>query len=415
MTRISYQSLCQWLVIIGAFLERWYEIAILLLVNVIIITIAKTFYINKVINITAILIVFWSIISITILGYGYNKFVQQFILLYVVTACYYNFFYYIQFNIEALFEKYIKYIYILSLVGLFQFIVFVLSGINVTDFLYQKGSTEVASGIIRITSILREPSQFSCALTPAIVYILFVGSKRQLSIYKKVVLFLTVILTFSTITYCVLVIALIYKYFIYYNNISIRLTAVCILFFLIINGIFTDITTKSSDSVFAEIVVKLDDSISGIKDIEPQSFELLNLSSYATLSNIWVALNAPLRITGTGLGTHYQNYYSTYISNFQYYGQNADEAYSLATRLYSEFGLLGFLLIMLLLMRNFNKNSAINIAVAFLILSQLIRGGHYMRYGLVMYFFIYYYSGYFYSKNMCCRMKCKHNTNADGE
>lgn len=412
--RIYYQSLCQWLIVIGAFWERWYEIAILLLVNVIIIATTKTFCFNKVINISAILIVLWSIISITILGYGYSKFVQQFILLYVVVTCYYNFFNYIQFDIEVLFEKYIKYIYILSLVGLLQFVVFALSGINITDFLYQKGSTEVASGVIRITSILREPSQFSCALTPAIVYILFVGSKIQLSIHKKVVLFLTVILTFSTITYCVLAIALIYKYCIYYNSFFIRIFATCVLAFLIINGIFTDITTKSSDSAFAEIVIKLDDSISGIKDMEPQSFELLNLSSYATLSNIWVALNAPLRLTGTGLGTHYQNYYSTYISNFQYHGQNADEAYSLATRLYSEFGLLGFLLIILQLIRNFNKNSAINIAVAFLILSQLIRGGHYMRYGLVMYFFMYYYSGYFCNKNMDFRRKYKHNTNTDG-
>ena len=129
--------------------------------------------------------------------------------------------------------------------------------------------------------------------------------------------------------------------------------------------------------------------------MDPDVFETLNMSSYATMVNVWVALNAPNRIMGTGLGTHELNYYREYKSDYIFYGLNAQDGYSLLNRLYSEFGVLGLILCLWVIYRNYNLNNIINISVFFLILTLLIRGGHYVRYGFIFWAFLYYYSGSF--------------------
>ena len=58
--------------------------------------------------------------------------------------------------------------------------------------------------------------------------------------------------------------------------------------------------------------MKLQDTYEGFIAMDPDVFETLNMSSYATMVNVWVALNAPNRIMGTGLGTHELNYYREY-------------------------------------------------------------------------------------------------------
>ena len=90
------------------------------------------------------------------------------------------------------------------------------------------------------------------------------------------------------------------------------------------------------------------------------------MSSYATMVNVWVALNAPNRIMGTGLGTHELNYYREYKSDYIFYGLNAQDGYSLLNRLYSEFGVLGLILCLWVIYRNYNLNNIINISVFFL-------------------------------------------------
>ena len=81
-----------------------------------------------------------------------------------------------------------------------------------------------------------------------------------------------------------------------------------------------------------------------------------------------------------------------YQSNFFQYGLNQTDAYSLFTRLYSEFGVIGIFLVIYLLFKYRNTNNPINIAILIVFISYFIRGGHYFIYGVVFYAYLFYYT-----------------------
>ena len=99
-----------------------------------------------------------------------------------------------------------------------------------------------------------------------------------------------------------------------------------------------------------------------------------------------------LIISNAGLGTHEINYEMEYQSNFFQYGLNQTDAYSLFTRLYSEFGVIGIFLVIYLLFKYRNTNNPINIAILIVFISYFIRGGHYFIYGVVFYAYLFYYT-----------------------
>ena len=209
---------------------------------------------------------------------------------------------------------------------------------------------------------------------------------------------LALFLTFSTMSYLIVLCMIVYKYLIFKSNKIVRYVSVVVL--VIFSVILFNIAISSDNNnnnnrkedLFSGISMRIGDVISGFKDLDPQSLELLNLSSYATMTNVWVAINADNRITGTGLGTHEQNYESKYQSDFKYYGLNKQEGYALGNRLYSEFGLVGIMLFVLFLFKYHKKDEIINICAFFVILTLIFRGGHYTRYGTVFFFYLYYYS-----------------------
>jgi hypothetical protein len=131
-------------------------------------------------------------------------------------------------------------------------------------------------------------------------------------------------------------------------------------------------------------------SILMASDSSPAYFESFNLSTYASLSNFWVALNAPYRILGTGLGTHEQNYEAKYYSDYTNYGYNKKDGYSLFVRLLSEFGYLGVSLYILFVFRCFNKKNILSICFLIYIISALIKGGHYTLNCIVLFQLLYY-------------------------
>ena len=120
--------------------------------------------------------------------------------------------------------------------------------------------------------------------------------------------------------------------------------------------------------------------------------ESLNNSSYALLANTYVATHAPLRWTGTGLGTHKLNYHAVYQSNRPLYGLNDEDGYSLFNRLLSETGILGLLVYIVFLFKCRSKQSMINTCVLFYLLGTFIRGGNYFVYGMIFYNMLYYFS-----------------------
>lgn len=407
-TTYPLKELLSWLILIGIVSERWYELAILLVVNIVIVATSKQLIYSKGLFFTFFAIATLSIINIRLVGYEYDKFIQQFILLSTYSLCYYNFFKYIDRDIDSFFKKYLKLAYYMSFLGLIQFGVYFLIGKDPFLFMYGRDAVpEIASRIMRVSSILTEPSQLSAMLTPALVVILLGGDKFKYALkpIQKWVIIGVIGLTFSTITYLIAVLIIGYKYIFYQKNNIVRIAAaslaIVILIYFSMSGSMGDSSSgsnKEGEGAFADMTMKIEDTFSAFKEIDPKAFELLNLSTYATMTNIWVAMNAPQRIAGTGLGTHSQNYYSSYKSDYSYYGLNSEEGYSLFNRIFSEFGMIGAILFIFFLFRNLNKKNIISIAVFFFILSQAIRGGHYIRYGVILYLFLFYYSGWFYAK-----------------
>lgn len=396
-SKYSYSlfDITQWLVLLGAFSERWYELAAIITVNAIIVFRTGKLRVSPAILLLLAGVFVYSVIMIFAVGYQLDKFFQQFALMFIFTIGYYNFFMFNKYDLRSIFSKYLKLCYIVAFIGLIQFVVYAATGFNIMGVLYGKPAFEIVPRILRICSTFDEPSYFSTFLTPAIVYYLLSNGLSGVQKRQMYVIFGAVFLSFSSITYFIVVLVLVYKYMFYLEKLWVRTLA----FVVVIVGaiyIFTSFSLEQSQSdevsAFSGIQEKFTDTFNGFTQMDPDAFELLNLSSYATMTNLWVSINAPMRLTGTGLGTHVQNYNSLYQSDYAYYGLNSQDGYSLINRIFSEFGLIGIMVVLIWILYNFNKKSVINLAIAFLILSLLIRGGHYFRYGFIFYLYIYYYS-----------------------
>ena len=58
----------------------------------------------------------------------------------------------------------------------------------------------------------------------------------------------------------------------------------------------------------------------------PEDFSEINMSSFALVSNLYAARNAPCRILGTGLGSHESNYENVYNGTFFNLTLNSSDA-----------------------------------------------------------------------------------------
>lgn len=394
--------LTQWIIVIGIFTERYYELILILFVALLLSGMQKKIVFSKTLLLLAIGVFIYSLLALSYVAYPYQKFIQQFILLLVTSVAYYQFFTINQHNINDIFRKYLKVAYVVALLGIIQWVVFLSVRINIFQFLYSGNAIEIYPGIIRITSIIDEPSYLSTLLTPAAVYYSLKKNRIQTDKWQMYIIYLAIFLTLSTVTYVILVLFFIYKYLFYVRSAVYRVAFTMLLFVIFLVG--EKPLSNGEKTIFSDVILKISDSFAAFADMDPYVFESLNLSSYATMTNLWVAVNAPLRISGTGLGSHEQSYEYLYQSDFTYYGLNSKDGYSLANRIFSEFGVVGITALCIWLIRNYNKKNIINVAVLFLLLTLLIRGGHYTRYGLVFFVFMYYYT-HKLSGNIVCKTK----------
>lgn len=387
-------NLFAWLLAIGIFTERYIEISIITIICLLIFLLQKKLYFNRTLLCLFVSVGIISLFSIAYNEYSFARPVQQYLILFYYSICYCIIFDAMARtnNIPLIFNKYLVVANIVALIGLLQFFMYLFLGINICGFIYHTGTIPVViPHVMRVTSILDEPGYCALLLTPAyIYYYLEKGSVKQSLYWKKWIIYIVVFLTFSAATYLILFIAVIYCGFSKKSNKMLG-SKYCLLIGWIVCGSFIYYhNNTTTDNIFSEITSKIDDTISSFADMDPHSFELLNLSSYSTMTNLWVALNAPTRIIGTGIGTHPQNYELLYKSDFEYYGLNKEDGYSLFNRIYSEFGILGIGLLLLFIVKNGDRKNVINVSVLFLIITLCIRGGNYVRYGTIFFFFLYY-------------------------
>lgn len=394
LREVGWTNTAQWMIICGIFMERYYEIAILLFVTLINLCLYRQFQGGVKVVLVMLLVLVSSVISLLVYHYSPGKFIQQYILLFLTLTLYHSFFDLNVGDLKILFQKYLYIAYLVAFLGIIQAIVYYFSSINIFGFLYGRNNFEMVPGILRVTSIIDEPSYLSTLLTPAVAYYILSGENfGRKYFFRQLVLYICVFLTFSTITYFVITLLFFYKYLVYKRYFVAKVVAASFVVLCISGLAYLASTENSSDrGLFSDISLKLRETTSAMIEMDVDSFDDLNMSSYATMTNFWVALNAPGRLLGTGLGTHEQNYYSTYFSTSPFYGVNAPEGYSLFNRIFSEFGLVGLFILIFLLFSCYNRNNIINITVLFIVLTLLIRGGHYTRYGTIFFFFLFYYS-----------------------
>lgn len=398
--KFKWQILEEWLIVIGIMFTHYIEAAILLLVCMQIIRRTKKAMLSIKIVMSLLMVSMISMSVITVVGYSYGKYFQQLVLISYFFVAYYIIFESYKNNLQSLFDKYVAVIYVLSILGLIQFVVFAATGVNIfvsfTHLTITEAAT-VAPRIMRLHSLFTEPSGFSTLATPAAIYLLMRDNLDTK--YKRIrnVIIISTVLCFSSVTTLIIALSIPFKFIVIRKNKKIKLA---VLILTVIFSTYTllsfrafEVSSNDSDKgLFYEINQKLSETFNGLSELDPTALELLNLSSYASLSNLWVASNAPSRLFGTGLGTHEQNYFSLYKSDYEFYGLNAQEAYSLLTRVFSEFGFVGVVLMFLFLFKNFSGKSLINVSVLFILITLLLRGGHYVRNGGVFFFFLYYYT-----------------------
>ena len=376
-----------WFVLAGMVLGRYTEPAFLIIATLFIMLQLNKVYVSTSCLFVGTLFFFHSLSMVVYNGYDTGKLFQQIVLLFTCVFCYYQIFRYCQIPVSEWFRRYVSLVYILSIIGIVQFVI--MSATQIDIFPYTLDGT-MTQNTGRLHAMLMEPGSFTAFSIPAAAYVFLAPGFMKYNRMKSLVIGIALILTLTTSMIVAVVIILFLKFYYYFKYLRIGLV-VCF-----IVGVCWCINNRdilSSSEYFVNpqlraIQEKITQTLSMVEYAEPEDFEHLNTSSYVILTNYWIAFNAPCRILGTGLGTHAQNYERMYKSDFGGYGLNKDDAYSMFARLYSEFGVLGLCLYAFFLIRYYNN---ISLCLIVFFISYLIKGGHYMLYGTAFFHIVYYF------------------------
>ena len=304
-------------------------------------------------------------------------------------------------DINKLFCVYLKLAFIIAMIGIFQELSFLIGfkyGYDYSYFIPKFSNVGTALGMLRVTSILPEPSHFGAAMAPAMfVSVLNIIKKESNFLSRKAsfLIIISILLSFSLVSYTGIVIALI---LIMFNNKKITLIVACVIMLFVF--------IRFAYLYLPDIRIRVDDTVSVITENAPLGKG--NLSTFAFCSNAMVAyksfLNNPL--FGSGIGSHSLSY-NRYIAEF--IGPNPDpnltislcveDAGSLFFRLISETGLLGLFLFFYFIIRFYvskSKNEHVWIisnSIVCLFVMNLIRMGNYFYCGFIFFIWAYYFTG----------------------
>jgi hypothetical protein len=240
---------------------------------------------------------------------------------------------------------------------------------------------------VRLHGLSIEPAVFSVVILPATYWHI-----NQLILYRKgwvkvAILLLTLILANSALGFLGIIFGTMLLISRYVKHFLIVPVVACIVAALI----------YTHSDIFQR---RVDDTLLSISS---EDLSQANLSTYSLLSNGYVALRVlegnPL--LGNGLGSHFISHH-TYVDSipgveiFQIHGDqdtNAEEAGSLALRVFSELGLIGFSAVLIFLFYFYvggsDMHSDICRAILVCFFVKLIRDGTY--FGPEQFFFIYVY------------------------
>jgi hypothetical protein len=330
---------------------------------------------------------------------------------------------YYNFDVKAIFKKYLSVSFIISIIGILQLISFWVgfkAGYDMRVFFsLNKWGLNYGGLGIRINSFFSEPSSLGIAIAPAFfisLYQLITRTNEFLSLKRCIVIiicyslsfsslaffgiFLTIILitlNFGAIRYFLFAIPLsIFLFFVAYNNANefkVRIDGVKELF---IDNILDEAKTVET-------------RIARIKRIR-NFLSRVHGSSFVFYNNYYVAKQNFIKnpVFGTGLGSH-EFAYDKYALNKLIggiYEFNTGDANSLFLRTISEVGLFGAIFLVLFIFKYYvshdlggrenNDYWLISNALLVLIILTYVRQGNYTYNGFFLYCWMYFYNRYNY-------------------
>jgi hypothetical protein len=320
----------------------------------------------------------------------------------------YLFYFYVilefKFNVEQLFKWYLKGAYIASLIGLFQFVSFLLDfrpGYYYGAFLNKWNVIPGGNFGIRINSIFGEPTYLGAVMSAA-----FFVSVKELIARKH---------HYLTRFQCIAIIAVYFLSFSGLGQIGIFLTFI----FLLVNYglvrymfVFIPLLIWFFGIMYENVADFRDRYDSLIELFTTGNFVLgkTHGSSFILYNNFRVAIEnfSSNFIFGTGLGSHptaFEKY--SVAKSIMVYGLNLNsaDANSMFLRLLSETGLFGvsimlFIIIKCYIPRNENVESyhwIVSNSILILILLNMFRQGHYFLNGFPFFVLLYIYNYFLYS------------------
>lgn len=295
--------------------------------------------------------------------------------IFFVSTFYFNFFKNQKMDIGSMYRLYCKYAYLICILGLIIFVFNLL--------IYRE--------IVSIKSIMLEPAHFVTATLPACFYF-FKKIDEKGGEFKFFVVFSAIILSFSSLGILGIMVGLL----LLPKRIKlIQITLVSIIgvlstYVLLAYVPSFDMRVKDTSSAFLN------------KDLEST-----NLSSYALISNLFVAFDSfkSNPIIGGGIGSHVLSHqkYIDEIPGSETFGDminlNSQDANSLFVRVISELGLFGIWLIFFFVVtyypRNYEENAVIiSRSILIYFFAKLLREGHYFSPEMYFFVFLYAYNKY---------------------
>lgn len=344
----------------------------------------KGIHFNWKIVLLLIYITIGSLMMAVLIDYPCSKTIQQFFLILVTYIFSANIVYYNKDRLSDFFSGFIISCYVLSI-----YIILMWFFNNI----YVIGLAVSLKNIMR-EMVFSEASRISCTILGGLNYLLF-STKTQERVPQKMLILSSIIISNgSTAMLLSTIIFLVYicrTLIMNRTSIGIHLAifgGTCLVVYIIF---------LSNDYILKDNIDRTVNMItSTATSFQSDSFDDLgevNLSVMASKKNYLVAKKAPSRLFGTGLGTHTWNHDMIYGESIRddnaYYYLNRMDAYSLLIRIFSEFGYVGVFLLFVLLAKSLNTKNLINTSCLWIIISYLLRGGHYTADGTILFFLLY--------------------------
>jgi hypothetical protein len=304
-----------------------------------------------------------------------NFFLSQVLGITITSLYFYNIFRVL--DITEVKKTYLNYSFWIAVIGL----VFYFTGI--TEFL------NPTFGNTRLISIFKEPAHYVIAVFPACYY--FLKAKQWV---RFILIFVSILFAQSSLGF----IGIGVLFMLAYLRLS-NLKYVLVLLSLLFVAFFY---TYQNVELFK---MRVDDSTKNLTVLKNGKFEQsTNLSSYVLLSNMYITkLNFTDHPLGSGIGSHHYMYTTKYykymrppeylkVQDLEF--DNSFDANSLATRITSEFGLIGIGLILFGLywfFRGFKTDDFLLQGICVYVVLKLFRDGTYFPPELFFFVWLFYF------------------------